>query len=348
MSDTIKFGVIGYGHIGKRHADMIKENPAMELVAVCDVDPELQSRVAKSYQDVAFYQDHQQMMEKHPELDVVCVCSPNGLHAQHALDALGQNNHVVCEKPMGLSKANCEAVIHKALQVSKHVFCVMQNRYSPPAVWLKQLMDEDRFGKIYLIQINCYWNRGDSYYKKSAWKGTLRLDGGPLYTQFSHFVDIMYWLMGDIQNVKATFNNFNHEHNTEFEDSGMVHFEFTKGGLGQFNYTTSVYDQNLESSLTIIGEKGSVKVGGQYMDKVEYCDIKDYQMEELPPSNPPNDYGDYKGSAANHQFIFENVLDTLSGKSSVTTNALEGLKVVEIIERIYSYRTNMVSAEVIK
>jgi predicted dehydrogenase len=146
----------------------------------------------------------------------------------------------------------------------------------------------------------------------------------------------MYWLFGDIRDIQTRFENFNHAQNTEFaEDSGFVSFHFNGGGIGCLNYSTSVWDKNLESSITIIGEKGSVKVGGQYMDKVEYCNIKDYTMPELPPSNPPNDYGAYKGSAANHHFVIDNVVDTLSGKSIITTNALEGMKVVEIIERIY-------------
>ena len=337
MSKAIKFAVIGYGHIGKRHADMIHKHPSMEIVAVTDIKPEYQTEV-ESALGAKFYEDMGEMLEKHPDVDVVCVCTPNGLHTEHASKALDYKKHVVCEKPMGLSKANCEAVIHKALQVTRHVFCVMQNRYSPPSLWLKQLVDEKRFGEIYLVQINCYWNRGDAYYSESDWKGSLKLDGGPLYTQFSHFVDIMFWLMGDINKIQATFGNYNHKHNTEFEDSGLVHFEFNNGGHGEFNYSTSVYDQNLESSITIIGEKGSVKVGGQYMEKVEYCHIKDYKMQELPASNPPNVYGEYKGSAANHHFVFENVLQTLSGESTVSTNALEGLKVVEIIERIYEQR----------
>jgi predicted dehydrogenase len=166
----------------------------------------------------------------------------------------------------------------------------------------------------------------------------MRYDGGPLFTQFSHFIDIMYWLFGDIDDIRARFWNFNHQHNTEFEDSGHLNFKFKRGGMGSFNYTTSVWDQNLESSLTIIGEKGSIKVGGQYMEKVEVCHVEGYEMPELPAANPPNDYGPYKGSAANHSFVIENVVDTLLGNDTATTNALEGLKVVEIIERIYATR----------
>jgi predicted dehydrogenase len=255
---------------------------------------------------------------------------------------------VVIEKPMGLSKAECEEVISKALQVSKQVFCVMQNRYSPPSQWLKKMITENRLGKIFLVEVNCFWNRDDRYYHPDekhngknlpgmqGWKGKKLLDGGPLFTQFSHFIDMMYWLFGDVKNIQTHFANFNHEHSTEFfDDSGLVTFEFLNGGIGSFNYSTSVWDKNLESSITIIGEKGSIKVGGQYMDRVEYCHIENYTMPALPASNPPNDYGAYKGSAANHQYVIQNVIDTLTGKSTVSTNALEGMKVVEIIERFY-------------
>jgi predicted dehydrogenase len=145
----------------------------------------------------------------------------------------------------------------------------------------------------------------------------------------------MYWLFGDIQNIHSRFADFNHAASTQFEDSGLVSFEFCNGGLGTLNFTTAVWDTNFESSLTIIAENGTVKLGGQYMNEVEYCHIKKYVMPELPPSNPANDYGAYKGSAANHGYVIQNTIDTLKGRTNITTNALEGLKVVDIIERIY-------------
>ena len=150
----------------------------------------------------------------------------------------------------------------------------------------------------------------------------------------------MFWLFGDIENLNGKFRTFNHADLTEFEDSGFVNFDFVDGGMGSINFSTSVWNENLESSITIIGENGTVKVGGQYMNHVEFCRIKDYSMPELPPANPPNDYGAYKGSAANHHYIFENVVDVLKGRAPITTNALEGLKVVEIIEKVYQLKLN--------
>ena len=337
MSNSkIKFAVIGQGHIGKRHAEMIRRHPEAELVAVCDVLTKEQIGITAISEK--FYNSLDDLLKAHPEIDVVNIATPNGLHSEHALKALEYNKHIVCEKPMALNKADCEAILFKALQVHKQVFCVMQNRYSPPSVWINDIIEKKIIGNIFMVQLNCYWNRDDRYYKKEGWKGKQDLDGGTLFTQFSHFIDIMYWLFGDIKNIKAKFNDFTHTTTTDFEDSGLISFDFTNGGMGCINYSTAIWDTNLESSITIIGSKGSVKIGGQYMNDVEYCHIKDYTMPILAETNPGNDYGAYKGSAANHNYIIDNVVDVLKNRNTITTNAMEGLKVVDIIERIYSLR----------
>jgi predicted dehydrogenase len=337
LSDKVRFAVIGAGHIGKRHAEMIMRNPDAELVAISDILPA--EKLGLENYPVPYFNSAEALFNSGLEFDVVNICSPNGLHASHSILALENKKHIVCEKPMGLSKAECEQVIYSALRVSRQVFCVMQNRYSPPSVWIKDVIEKQLLGDIYMVQLNCYWNRDERYYKKDTWKGTADLDGGTLFTQFSHFIDIMFWLFGDIKDIQGKFNDFNHANLTAFEDSGLVTFNFVNGGMGSLNYSTSVWDQNLESSITIIGKKGSIKIGGQYMNEVEYCHIDGYQMPELAPANPANDYGHYKGSAANHHYVIQNVIDTLKGRTSATTNALEGLKVVEIIERIYELRT---------
>jgi UDP-N-acetyl-2-amino-2-deoxyglucuronate dehydrogenase len=339
LEHNIKFAIIGLGFVGKRHAAMIQRHPEAELVGFCD----LLSREdlgLESFGDIPLYQNLDELLQL--DFEVLCICTPNGLHAQHAIQGLEAKKHVVVEKPMALTKADCEKVIYKSLNVSRNVFVVMQNRYSPPSVWIKEVIDQQLLGDICMVQINCYWNRDDRYYfkngEKHPWKGTKDLDGGTLFTQFSHFIDIMYWLFGDITNIQAKFKDFQHQHSTEFEDSGLVSFDFVNGGMGCINYSTAVYQQNMESSLTIIGSKGSVKIGGQYMNELEYCNIENYEMPELPEANPANDYGAYKGSAANHVYLIENVVDVLKGRKSITTNALEGLKVVEIIEKIYALK----------
>jgi predicted dehydrogenase len=332
----IKFAVIGQGHIGKRHAEMIRRNNSCELIAVCDVLSK--EKLGLDNLQEKYYNSVDDMLSAHPEIEVVNICTPNGLHATHALKALDTNKHVVVEKPMALSKSDCEKIIYSALQHSKTVFCVMQNRYSPPSAWLKEVVEKKIIGDVYMVQLNCYWNRDDRYYKPGNWKGTQDLDGGTLFTQFSHWIDIMYWIFGDITNIQAKFADFTHQKSTDFEDSGFVSFDFVNGGMGCINYSTAVWDKNLESSLTIVGSNGSIKVGGQYMDQIEVCNIKDYNMPELAQTNPANDYGSYKGSANNHNFVIENVIDTLNGINKISTNALEGLKVVDIIERIYALR----------
>lgn len=342
MEKKVRFAVIGCGHIGKRHAEMIQRNPESELVALCDIQPKESLKLDQF--NVPFYDSIEALFDSELEFDVVNIATPNGLHTQHGIYALEKQKHVVIEKPIALNKADAEKIIFKALHVHKHVFTVMQNRYSPPSAWIKDVIDQGILGKVFMVQLNCYWNRDERYYKPGNWHGTWNLDGGTLFTQFSHFIDIMYWLFGDIKNIQSKFKDFNHQGTTDFEDSGFVSFDFVNGGMGCISFSTAVWNTNLESSMTIIGEKGSVKIGGQYMNEVEVCNIKDYTMPELAPTNPGNDYGAYKGSAQNHHYVIENVVDVIKGRAPITVNALEGLKVVEIIERIYqsnesSFRT---------
>ncbi|MCD8194096.1 MAG: Gfo/Idh/MocA family oxidoreductase [Tannerellaceae bacterium] len=337
-TDKIRFIVIGCGHIGKRHAEMITRDPEAELAGLCDILP--QDRLGIDNYQVPFYPDMEEILDQKVAADVINICTPNGLHAEMALKAIKAGYHVVVEKPLALNLADAEKLVYASLKYGKQVFCVMQNRYSPPSVWLKEIVSSGRLGKIYMVQLNCFWNRDERYYKPGSWHGDALLDGGTLYTQFSHFIDIMYWLFGDICNIEARFADFNHKELTGFEDSGFVNFNFVKGGMGSLNYSTAVWNKNMESSMLIIAENGSIKIGGQYMNEVEYCHMRDYTMPELAPTNPGNDYGPYKGSAQNHNFVISNVISVLKGKGSesITTNVLEGMKVVDIIQRIYALK----------
>ncbi|MDR1601232.1 MAG: Gfo/Idh/MocA family oxidoreductase [Tannerella sp.] len=335
----IRFAVVGCGHIGKRHAEMIARESGATLAALCDILP--REKLDVDTYDVPFTGDFDELLSGGLPFDVVCICTPNGLHAPMAVRAIETGHHVVIEKPMALTAADAEKIVHASLKYRKHVFCVMQNRYSPPSVWIKELVESGRLGRIYMVQLNCYWNRDGRYYRADGWHGKAALDGGTLFTQFSHFIDIMYWLFGDICDIQARFADFNHAGLTDFEDSGMVNFNFVNGGMGSLCYSTSVWDRNLESSMLIVAERGSVKIGGQYMNEVLECHIRDYVMPRLAPTNPGNDYGAYKGSAQNHHHVIRNVVNVLSGQSTetITTNVMEGLKVVDIIQRIYALRT---------
>lgn len=336
---SVTFAVCGFGRIGKRHSKIINEYNGSDLHAIIEVNDSFKQEARELGFSCEMYSGLDAFIEADKnKTDVINIAVPNGLHAPLSLKALDAGYHVVIEKPMALTKNDCEKIIFKALKVNRQVFVVKQNRYSPTSLWLKKIVDENILGDIFMVETSCYWNRDERYYKPGDWHGSKDLDGGTLFTQFSHFIDILYWIFGDIKNIQSKLSNFNHKGMTEFEDSGVVQFEFENGGIGNINYSTSCWGQNMESSITVIGSKGSVKVGGQYMNEVEYCHVKDYEMPELPPANPPNDYGPYKGSAANHHYIMENVVNTLNGEETITTNALEGMKVVEIIENIYKNR----------
>lgn len=334
--EEITFSVIGFGRIGQRHAKIVNEFEGAKLVSVTDVDEnKFKAKEGLGLNVPGYLGIDEFLKNDQGKTQVVTIATPNGFHTDYAVQCLEAGYHVVIEKPMGLSIEECEKVIDAELRSGRQVFVVKQNRYSPPSEWLKKVVSEKIIGDVLMVQTNCYWNRDERYYTTSAWRGTRDQDGGALFTQFSHFVDIMFWVFGDIKNPKAIVKNFTHPQLQDFDDSGFAQFEFVNGGIGCINYSTSCWDKNMESSITVVGTKGSLKVGGQYMNEIEYCHIKNYEMPELPATNPPNDYGPYKGSAANHHYVFENVLNTLKGKQKPTASSLDGLKVVGIIEKIY-------------
>lgn len=334
INNKLKFAVVGVGNIGKRHIDVISKNTNCELVAICDIK-ELNDNSFDKYQ---YFNSIDTLLASNIDIDVINICTPNGLHYEQSKKALFTNHHVICEKPMVLKSKEASELIALSRKNKKNFACVMQNRFSPSSTWLKHMIDNNLLGNIFMIQVNCFWNRDNRYYTNDNWRGSNEMDGGSLFTQFSHFIDMIYWVFGDISNFKGIFKDFNHNSLTEFEDSGIVTFNIKKGGIGTLSYSTSVYDKNLESSITVIGENGSLKITGQYMNEVAYCNIKNYSMPKLAKTNPPNEYGSYSGSAANHEFVIDNMVKALQNKEFSTQSAMEGKKVVEIIENIYKVR----------
>jgi UDP-N-acetyl-2-amino-2-deoxyglucuronate dehydrogenase len=331
MSKSFKFGIVGCGRIAQRHAEHIVNTGI--LAAVCDTDPDKVKKLSEKYGAAAF-DSLADMLSGAPELDVVAICTPNGLHAEHSIEALKAGKHVLCEKPMALSAKDCSAMIHAAERANKRLFIVKQNRFNPPVMAVKELIDGGKLGKIYSVQLNCFWNRNADYYKNS-WKGTKDLDGGTLYTQFSHFIDLLYWFLGDVESLDSYTGNFDHAGLIEFEDTGVVILKFLTGAIGTINYTVNAYKKNMEGSLTIFAEKGTVKIGGQYLNELEYQSLEGEAIRNLPPGNPPNNYGQYFGSMSNHDKVYQNLVAVLSGEAAIATSGMEGMKTVEIIERIY-------------
>lgn len=329
----IRFALLGAGHIGKRHAEVITRNAESELIAIIDIDHS-KKHIAEQF-DIPFFNSLESFLESNLSVDVINIATPNFLHASQAKQVLENNTHVLIEKPMTLNIHDAEELIQIAEERKLKIFSVMQNRYSPPAQWLKDIVSNNILGNLYMVQMNCFWNRDERYYTKDSWHGKLASDGGVLYTQFSHFIDTLYWLLGDLKIVNSKLFNFNHQHSTEFDDSGIALLESNNGTQININFSTSLFEQNMESSVTIIAEKGSVKVGGQYMNRVEYCHIQDYQLPHLESTQPSNNYGAYHGSAQNHDYVIQNVNDVLLRGAEIMTNGEDGLAVVRIIQEIY-------------
>ena len=286
---TINFAIIGCGRIAQRHAEHI--NKSGKLVAVCDNVIERANKLANEYGAKAYY-DIDDLLANEKSINVVSVCSPNGLHAVHSIKSLKAGFNVLCEKPMAINLADCGEMIKTAEQMNRRLFSIKQNRFNPPVAALKKVIDDGRMGKITSVQLSCFWNRNADYYNNS-WKGTKQMDGGTLFTQFSHFIDLLYWMIGDIDDAEAFVGNYTHQNIIEFEDTGVVILTFTSGAIGSINYTVNSYKKNMEGSLTLFGEKGTVKIGGQYLNELEYQQIEGYTIENLPEGNKPNNYGNY-------------------------------------------------------
>jgi len=329
---NLKIGIIGCGRIAQRHAEHIANKA--KLVAVCDIVPEKAQQLAARYNSHAYTEVGDMLQQEKGRMDVVAVCSPNGLHAAHSISALNAGYHVICEKPMAITVKDAGAMIQAAERANRRLFAIKQNRFNPPVQAVRALIDEGRLGTIYSVQLNCYWNRNPDYYANS-WKGTLDLDGGTLFTQFSHFIDLLYWMIGDVQEVQGFTGNYGHKGIIEFEDTGAVIVRFVNGAIGTINYTVNSYRKNMEGSLTIFAEKGTVKIGGQYLNELEYQEIEGFKIEDLPEGNKPNNYGNYVGSMSNHDKVYDNLVEVLEKDAPISANSFEGLKTVEIIEKIY-------------
>jgi len=324
------FVIIGCGRIAWRHAEQMAK--VANVKAVCDIVPAKANELAKAYNAIAYY-TIESLLEVETGIVLASICTPNGLHAAHAIQALQAGINVLCEKPLCINSKDGVKMIEVANEAGKKLFVVKQNRYNPPVVFLKKLLTQNELGKVFSFQLNCFWNRPPEYY--TSWKGTKRLDGGTLFTQFSHFIDLLYWLLGDVKEVKKISRNFAHP-TIEFEDSGVVLFDMVDGAIGSLNYTVNSFAKNMEGSLTIFAEKGTIKIGGQYLNELEYFNVAGMEQPTLPKGNVANGYGFYQGSMSNHDKVYENLLLALDNDNHIFANAEEGLKTVAIIEQIYA------------
>lgn len=327
----LNFGIIGCGRIAEKHAEQIKS--IGKLVAVCDIDNNKLKEFKKKH-NVNGYLKIEDLIACEKSIHVFAICTPNYLHAQQTILCLQKGFHVLCEKPMAIDVSDCINMMAEAESAKKELFIVKQNRFNPPVVAVKKLLDEKKLGTIYSIHLNCIWNRDAAYYK-SAWKGKIEMDGGILFTQFSHFIDLLYWMFGDVKEAIAYTSNLAHQKIIEFEDTGVACLKFKNGMLGSIHFTINSYKKNMEGSLMVIGEKGTVKIGGAYLNTLEYQQIENYTIENIPQGNIENEYGSYRGSMSNHNLVYKHVSDVLEKGITNQFDGFNGLKTVEIIEKIY-------------
>jgi UDP-N-acetyl-2-amino-2-deoxyglucuronate dehydrogenase len=328
--DPIGFAVVGYGNIGSRHVAFLKGLEGARIQRVADTIPERAdegSRLAECEPAYSFEE-----VLKDPKVDVVNLCTPSGLHARQAIEAMKAGKNVLSEKPMALTLEEADAIIETEERTSMKYFLVKQNRYNPPVSILRESMVQGKFGQPIMITSTVLWNRNRNYFTEGPWRGTFYLDGGALFTQCSHFVDLIVWLGGKPVSVNATMKNVAHPY-IEVEDLGTVRIVFENGCIGILNYTTATYGRNMEGSLTVMGEKGCVKVGGKYLNELSEWNVENTPPPEIPPGAPPNTYkGGYQGSMSNHDKVLKNVIEVLSKGEDIAVSAVQGRLAVEVMQ----------------
>ncbi|MCB0505321.1 MAG: Gfo/Idh/MocA family oxidoreductase [Cyclobacteriaceae bacterium] len=327
-----KFGIVGCGHIGKRHAAVLDHYEFTKPVSVCDLIEARAQEQAELYGEMSVFKNFDDFIKE--DFDVVSICTPHHLHKPMALAALKAGKHVVVEKPMALSAKDASDMTQAAKDAGLKLYVVKQNRYNVPIQLVEEALKNNRLGKIYMVQCNVLWNRHQEYYDQSDWRGNKEKEQGALFTQASHFIDILVWWFGKIIEAKTVTDT--QAHNIEIEDCGQSSVKFDSGVIGSISWTTNVYNKNFEGSITIIGENGTVKVGGAYLNKVEFWDVKSYPLpENISYVDLPNNYGKYQGSSSNHHKVIEEVVKDLNGERSNIVEGQEGAKSIEAIETIY-------------
>jgi len=329
----LKFGIIGCGNIGKRHQAILDAHERAEVVALCDKVIEKAQSVSDLYGGIKVYDNYLDMLDGH-ELDVVSVCTPHGLHAEMALEAAERKQSVLVEKPMALSSADCQKMIDAAIKNQVELMVVKQNRYNVPVVITRNALQEGKLGKVYMVQCNVMWNRNTEYYTQSDWRGEKDLEGGALFTQVSHFIDLLIWWFGNVTEARTSIQTKLHP--IDVEDCGLSQVVFESGVMGDLFWTTCVYNKNYEGSITIVAEKGTVKIGGPYLNKIEFWDVKSAPLPENTLfTDKPNIYDKYKGTSSNHDKVIDGVISKMLKESNDVVEGYEGIKTVEAIEKIY-------------
>jgi UDP-N-acetyl-2-amino-2-deoxyglucuronate dehydrogenase len=326
---AFRVALVGCGRIAKNHFEALARVPGLELTAVCDADP-ARARAAGETYGVPWFRHYEEMLAQAPS-DVVVVATPSGMHPRHGILAAQAGRHVVCEKPMAISLSGADELVQACDDAGVQLFVVKQNRLNATVQLLRRAIDKGRFGRIYMANTTVRWARPQEYYDQAPWRGTWEFDGGAFMNQASHYVDLMQWLVGPVESVVAKTATL--ARRIEAEDTGVAVLKFRSGALGVIEVTMLTYPRNLEGSITILGEKGAVKVGGTAVNRIEHWAFSEYddddKLVESVSTNPPSVYG------YGHEAYYRNVLAVLRGEAKADTDGRAGRKSLELILGIY-------------
>jgi UDP-N-acetyl-2-amino-2-deoxyglucuronate dehydrogenase len=330
IGEKIKIAVVGCGRISAKHFESIQQNANyLELVAICDVNNKILNQCADKF-NVASYTSMSKLL-KSVDVDIVAICTPSGLHPDQAVLAAQHGVHVITEKPMATRWKDGLRMVKACDSADVNLFVVKQNRKNSTLKLLKQAITEKRFGKIYMVHLNVFWTRPQEYYDSAKWRGTWELDGGAFMNQASHYVDLIDWLIGPVANIQAM--TATQARDIEVEDTGVMNIRWRSGALGSMSVTMLTYPQNYEGSITIIGEKGTVRVGGVAVNKIEQWDFKDKRKYDDEIHNISYETTSVYGFG--HSLYYKNVIDVLYGKADPETDGREGLKSLEVLIALY-------------
>jgi len=330
----IKFGLIGCGRISKQHLNSIQFLPEAKLVAVCDIKEDRAKNVAQRY-GVDWYKNYKELLQR-PDIDIVSICTPNGLHAEIAIDVAKANKHALVEKPLAINLKETDEMIQVFSKMKKRLFSVLQVRFNPPLQALKKIVERGQLGRINSASLVVRWTRPQEYFDNDKWRGTKELDGGALLTQGIHYIDILQWILGPVESVFAKKDTVAHK--IKIEDIVVAIAKFKNGAYATIEFTICTYLHNIECSITILGSRGSVKIGGTAVNEIEFWEVENLPKPVLPISVDPNVYNEglYQGSCPNHIFVYKELVRYFNSSSpSQCIDDREARKSIEIVEAVY-------------
>lgn len=326
----IKVAVVGCGRISKNHFGSIEKHADnVELVAICETDRSLLAEMEKTYNVPAFH-NYDDLLAK-SDADLVILCTPSGIHPAQTIAAAKAGKHVMTEKPMATRWKDGTDMVRACDEARVRLFVIKQNRRNTTLQLLKRALDEKRFGRIYMVHLNVFWTRPQAYYDQGAWRGTWELDGGAFMNQSSHYVDLLEWLIGPIADVQAMTGTLARD--IEVEDTGVLNVRWRNGALGSMAVTMMAYPKNYEGSITILGEKGTVRIGGMAVN-----DIQTWEFEKEKDYDAQVKEANYQTTSVygfGHPLYYKNVIDVIRGEAEPETDGREGLKSLEVLIAAY-------------